>query len=170
MNPRSVNSMNKGLILLQLRYWSQEKPLSMSPSCMWLVIKGSGPGSPCFRHLRSRNFFERGSSVARIEEFTLNTSEKGRRNGSGIDWFRADLWSCCLDYLRIISAVLGNDWTSKSKTDAAAARRRRCISGLAVHSFPLREWKTSSTRDQASLQLAPIAGGRRLISKAAQPL
>ncbi|KAA0040468.1 hypothetical protein E5676_scaffold77310G00020 [Cucumis melo var. makuwa] len=71
--------------------------------------RGSGPGSPCFRHLRSRNFFERGSSVARIEEFTLNTSEKGRRNGSGIDWFRADLWSCCLDYLRIISAVLGND-------------------------------------------------------------
>uniref|UniRef100_A0A6N2L4H6 Uncharacterized protein n=1 Tax=Salix viminalis TaxID=40686 RepID=A0A6N2L4H6_SALVM len=45
----------------------------------------------------------------------------------------SDLWSCCLDYLRIRGAVLG--WT----TDTAAARRRSNLSGLAVHSLPLRE-------------------------------
>ncbi|KAJ6288147.1 hypothetical protein OIU77_022144 [Salix suchowensis] len=37
----------------------------------------------------------------------------------------SDLWSCCLDYLRIRGAVLG--WT----TDTAAARRRSNLSGLA---------------------------------------
>ncbi|KAJ8602323.1 hypothetical protein MRB53_036291 [Persea americana] len=50
-----------------------------------------------------------------------NREVDGRTNGSGIDRFRADSWSCCLDYRRIRGAVLGNDFTTK--TDAAAARR-----------------------------------------------
>lgn len=41
--------------------------------------------------------------------------------GSGIDWFRADSGSCCLDYRRIRGVVLGKEMTQlqKKKTDAA---------------------------------------------------
>ncbi|CAH2052342.1 unnamed protein product [Thlaspi arvense] len=41
--------------------------------------------------------------------------------GSGIDWFRADSGSCCLDYRRIRGAVLGKEMTQlkKKRTDAA---------------------------------------------------
>ncbi|KAL9277536.1 hypothetical protein AtNW77_MTg0323361 (mitochondrion) [Arabidopsis thaliana] len=35
--------------------------------------------------------------------------------GSGIDWFRADSGSCCLDYRRIRGAVLGKEMTQLQK-------------------------------------------------------
>ncbi|CAK7328611.1 unnamed protein product [Dovyalis caffra] len=42
-------------------------------------------------------------------KWLAKANREGRTNGSEIDCFRADLWSCCLDYLRIRGAVLGND-------------------------------------------------------------
>lgn len=57
-----------------------------------------------------------------------------RTNGSGINWFRADSWSCSLDYRR------------KNKR----SRLRKWLN--------LKDrWRPSLTRDQDSLQLAPIA-------------
>ncbi|KAF3592194.1 hypothetical protein DY000_02021685 [Brassica cretica] len=56
------------------------------------------------------------AGVSCIPTFAAN-SQAGETlsPGSGIDWFRADSGSCCLDYRRIRGAVLGKEMTQLQK-------------------------------------------------------
>ncbi|KAF9660714.1 hypothetical protein SADUNF_SadunfMtG0000800 (mitochondrion) [Salix dunnii] len=96
-----------------------------SNSCQWKLFQGTCPSA----------FLTFGTSDP-VGSLTCSSgwqrpTERGERMAQKSTV--SDLWSCCLDYLRIRGAVLG--WT----TDTAAARRRSNLSGLAVHSLPLRE-------------------------------
>ncbi|KAI4298069.1 hypothetical protein MLD38_040492 [Melastoma candidum] len=86
---------------------------------------------PFFMHIHIHSQTQR--CTIRSKSAVLVANREGKTNGSGIDWFRADLWSCCLDFRRIRGAVLGNYFTYKK--DAAAARRRSNLSGLAKSSI-----------------------------------